>query len=127
LSEPFDPKGHAIVLTARLTGPRGAVHAALALDTGATTTFINTELLVAVGYDPSQADSHVFITTAAGIQYVPKVVVARIEALGRRCEGLAVVAGSLPPSAGVDGLLGLDFLRGKRLAIDFRKGAITLS
>jgi hypothetical protein len=33
----------------------------------------------------------------------------------------------LPPGAGVDGLLGLDFLRGQSLTIDFRSGEITLS
>jgi hypothetical protein len=33
---------------------------------------------------------------------------------------------TLPPSAGVDGLLGLDFLRGMRFTADFRAGALTL-
>ena len=34
---------------------------------------------------------------------------------------------TLPPSAGVDGLLGLDFLRGQNLTIDFRAGQVTVA
>jgi hypothetical protein len=33
---------------------------------------------------------------------------------------------TLPPSAGVDGLLGLDFFRGQVLTVDFHKGMIAL-
>jgi hypothetical protein len=40
--------------------------------------------------------------------------------------GLVLAVHSLPLRAGVDGLLGLNFLRGQRLSIDFREGAITL-
>ncbi len=34
---------------------------------------------------------------------------------------------TLPPSAGVDGLLGLDFFRGERLTVDFRTGRLILA
>jgi hypothetical protein len=34
---------------------------------------------------------------------------------------------TLPPSAGIDGLLGLDFMRGQRLEIDFVRGFVTLA
>jgi hypothetical protein len=37
-----------------------------------------------------------------------------------------MVCHTLPPSASIDGLLGLDFLRDRRLTIDFRTGQITL-
>lgn len=38
-----------------------------------------------------------------------------------------VVGMTLPPSASVDGLLGLDFLRDPCLTIDFRRGKIELA
>jgi len=98
----------------------------LALDTGATTTLLNVGILAAVGYDPAQADTHVFVTTATAIQYVPKIRLIGIEALSLRRTQFPVLAGSLPPSAAVDGLPGLDFLQRKRLTLDFRKGRITL-
>ena len=43
-----------------------------------------------------------------------------------RCADLAMLGHTLPPSAGIDRLLGLDFLRGQQLGIDFREGVITL-
>ncbi len=61
------------------------------------------------------------------VQYVSKVVIDRIEALGEQQEQFPVVAHTIPASAGVDGLLGLDFLRDRRLTLDFRRGRITLS
>jgi hypothetical protein len=39
----------------------------------------------------------------------------------------AILGLTLPPTAGVDGVLGLDFLRGLTLTIDFRLGEITLA
>ncbi len=49
-----------------------------------------------------------------------------ILALGREFAQLPVLAHTLPPSAGVDGVLGLDFLRGQLLTIDFPNGRLTL-
>jgi hypothetical protein len=52
--------------------------------------------------------------------------IARLNSLGCDRADLAILGHTLPPSAGVDGLLGLDFLRGQELNIDFRKGTVTL-
>ena len=41
--------------------------------------------------------------------------------------GFPLLAKALPPEAGVDGLLGLDFLRGHVLTLDFRTGVLTLA
>jgi hypothetical protein len=38
-----------------------------------------------------------------------------------------VLSHTLPPSATIDGLLGLDFLRGKKLTIDFRQADVSLA
>jgi hypothetical protein len=51
----------------------------------------------------------------------------RIVALGQERASFPVLAHTLPPSAGIDGLLGLDYLRGQTLTVDFRSGTITLS
>jgi hypothetical protein len=39
----------------------------------------------------------------------------------------AEIAHTLPPTAPVDGLLGLDFVRSQQLTIDFRAGQIELA
>ena len=123
---PFNAQRGLIIVPITLDGPTGDTHAFLALDTGATTTLMDPIVLLSTGFDPSTATEHVFITAASGVLYVPKVEVNALEAMGIRRPSLKVLAMPLPPSAGIDGLLGLDFFRDKRLTIDFRKGQIDL-
>lgn len=54
------------------------------------------------------------------------MTLSRIRALGQERVEFAVLGHTLPPSAGVDGLLGLDFFRGQSLTLDFRTGHVTL-
>jgi predicted aspartyl protease len=98
----------------------------LALDTGATSTVVNTAILVTLGYDPAVSPDRVQMTTGSGVEYVPRLAMDRIKVLGQERTSFTLVAHTLPPSASVDGLLGLDFLRGQELTIDFRTGQITL-
>jgi len=99
----------------------------LALDTGATSTVVNVGMLVAIGYDPALAADRVQVTTGNGIEFAPRVIVEKVIALGRARLGFPILGHTLPPSAGVDGVLGLDFLRGQSLSIDFRAGQVTLA
>lgn len=92
----------------------------LALDTGATMTMVNTLRLASLGYDPAAAAERVSVTMASGIEYAPRLTISRLEALRLHRLSFPVIAHPLPPSASVDGLLGLDFFRGTRLTIDFR-------
>ncbi|MEX2315631.1 MAG: retropepsin-like aspartic protease [Pirellulales bacterium] len=114
-------------IRADLYGPVGTTRLRLALDTGATRTAINVGRLVSVGYDPALSADRVQVTTGSGVEYAPRVVVERLEALDQERLSFPLLAHTLPPSTGVDGLLGLDFLRGLALTIDFRSGRITLT
>ncbi len=98
----------------------------LALDTGATDTVLNWDVAVLLGCDPASAPVRVRITTASGVESVPQVEIDKLEALGKQQEHFPVLCHTLPPSATVDGLLGLDFLRRLRLVLDFRTGSVTL-
>ena len=122
----FDPTRGLIVVSCRITGPAGDTIVRLALDTGATSTMVNWDVLVLLGYDPAAFRDRIQITTGSGLEFVPRISVSRIEALGRNVENLAVLAHTLPPTAMVDGLLGLDFLRDACLTIDFTDGTIEL-
>jgi hypothetical protein len=55
------------------------------------------------------------------------VPLEKVAALGLERTAFSVLAHTLPPSAGVDGLLGLDFLRGQVLTVDFRSGRIVVA
>ena len=123
----FDPLSGLIVVHVELWGPNGSGILQLALDTGATSTLVNVGMLVAIGYDPALTADRVQVTTGSGVEFAPRVVLQRINALGRERLGFPVLAHTLPQSARVDGLLGLDFLRGLNLGIDFRSGQLSLS
>lgn len=126
MSYRFDPTDGLIVVASRLLGPDGDAIVRLALDTGATSTLVNTEIMVLVGYDPAATSDRIQVTTGSGVEFCARVGVQRIEAVGRVLEGFPVLCHTLPPSAQVDGLLGLDFFRGCRLGIDLRTGLITV-
>ena len=123
----FNPNRGLILVKAEVVGPNGSAFIRLALDTGATHTLVRMGVLVALGYDPANSLQRVQVTTASGVEFTPRVVLDKISALGHEHRGLLVVSHTLPPSASVDGLLGLDFLRGLALTIDFRSGRLHLA
>ena len=127
MSYPFDPHQGLIIVPAELWGPNGSAVLRLALDTGATGTVVNTGMLVALGYDPALIPDRIQVTTGSGVEFAPRVLLDRIMVLGRVSAGFPVLGHTLPSSAGIDGLLGLDFFRGFSLTIDFRTGQVVLA
>ena len=122
----FDPQRGLITVRAELTGPSGSGILQLAPDTGATTTPINVAMLVAIGDASALSGARVQVTTGSGVEFAPRVEMQRLTAPGQERYGLQVPGHTLPPSSGVDGLLGLDFFRGLRLCVDFRAGQLRL-
>ena len=123
----FDPTQGLIIVPVRLFGPAGDMIVRLALDTGATSTLINSEIIVLLGYDPATSPDRIQVTTGSGVEFCPRLSVRRVEALGRSVEDFLILSHTLPPTAHVDGLLGLDFFRGCQISIDFRIGTITIT
>ena len=123
----FNAASGLIVVLARIWGPNDFVRAPLAIDTGATFTTVNPRLLRFLGYHPERATERVQVTTANGLTRAPKIAVSAFGALGLVRRNISVLSLALPSAAGVDGLLGLDFLRGLRLTLDFREGWLTIA
>jgi predicted aspartyl protease len=126
MSFSFNPHRGLIIVHAELEGPSGSAILRLALDTGATSTAINVGMLVSIGYDPSLVPDRIQVTTGSSVEYVPRITLSKITALGQERANFSVLCHTLPPSAGIDGLLGLDFSRGQKLTIDFLQGQIKL-
>ena len=127
MSFPFAPQQGLVIVRAELWGPSGSAVLRLALDTGATGTVVNVGMMVSVGYDPALVPNRIQVTTGSGVEFVPRVVLDKLKALGQERIGFPVLCHTLPPGASVDGLLGLDYLRGHSLTIDFRNGRVTLA
>ena len=126
MSSPFDASHGPILVQAEVTGPARSLTLQLILDTGATTSLLNEAVLLALGYDLASVTDRAQMTTGSLVTSVPRVVLTRLTALGRHRFGFPVLAHTLPVSASVHGLLGLDFLREGVLTIDFRAGQIML-
>ena len=126
MSLSFDPQVGLIVVPVRLWGPAGDTIAHLAMDTGATGSLVNWDIAVLLGYDPAATRERIRVTTGSSVEFAPQIVVQRVEALGRERTDFPIVCHTLPPSAAVDGVLGLDFFRGTRLVLDSRNGLVTV-
>jgi Aspartyl protease len=127
MSFSFNSSHGPIVVEASLSGPMGQADLRLILDTGATTSLIRSTMLVAVGYDLDTSPDLVMVAMGNGVESVPRIVLNRLSALGRHRLAFPVLAHSLPPATRIDGLLGLDFLRGSVLTVDFPAGRISLA
>jgi predicted aspartyl protease len=91
------------------------------LDTGASLTIVATDILAQLGYDPANPSlGRQRIITGSGVEYAPRTTVRSAAAIGQK-------VANLPPESGVDGLLGLSFLKHFKLTIRFRKGIIDLN
>ena len=74
MSFPFDPKEGLIVVPTRLWGPTGDTVVRLALDTGATKSVVNWDVLMFLGYDPAIVSERIQMTTGSGVEFVPEIV-----------------------------------------------------
>ena len=127
MSFPFNAQAGPVMVQAEVIGPLGAIFLRLALDTGASRTTIDPAALVKIGYDPALAPDRIQVTTGSGMEYLPRLQVAQFRALRQVRTNFSILSHALPPSATIDGLLGLDFFRGQKLIVDFRQGSISLS
>jgi hypothetical protein len=57
---------------------------------------------------------------------VPAIALEHIKALEQTRQNFLILCHTLPPTASVDGVLGLDFFRGQRLVIDLRVGQLSI-
>jgi predicted aspartyl protease len=126
MSLPFDSREELIVVPTRVWGPNGELILRFVLDTGSTVSLLNWDSAVKLGYDPTIQSSRVQTTTVSQVEYSPRIMIERVEALGQEHLNFPMLCHTLPPSAGIDGILGLDFFRGHKLTIDFRIGLVTL-
>jgi predicted aspartyl protease len=97
----------------------------LALDTGSTFSVINPDVLLDVGVEIEHGEGAP-IATASGVVKPRRASVTSLAALGHIQNEMVVLAHPLARELRIDGLLGLDFLRGRSISIDFRVGTIDL-
>lgn len=122
----FDPDDKLIIIYVQVFGPLGDVECRFALDCAATTTLIVPGVLDTLGYSPLTGETISTVTSAIGIEpgYLRRV--SRFCALGFEHTDFQVNASDLHDDAGIDGLLGLNFLRNYNYEVRSKEGVIRL-
>lgn len=120
----FDPTARLILVEVQIFGPLGDVTCRFALDTAATTTLVDPGILDALGYSPLTGDEVSSVTSAIGKELGYLRRVRLISALGFTHENFQVNASDLHEDAGIDGLLGLNFLRNFNYEIRSKEGIL---
>lgn len=120
----FDPEGDLIVVNATVRGPRGSFPARLALDTGSAATVLVPDLVDEIGYTARDGTVRTSVTTAIGEEHGYLLKVAQLEALGFTVTAFPVHVFDLANRHGIEGLVGLNFLRRFNCEIRFEEGRI---
>lgn len=94
----------------------------LLLDTGAAITTLSPEVLQDVGI-PISSSSTASITTASRIERIPMATLPLVEF---ERKDLLVLCHSLPATARIDGLLGMNLFSGLHLSVQMKQGIFTL-
>ena len=122
----FDIRRSLVVVPVSVSGPRGGEVFQFAVDTGASRTSISGLVLQTLGYSHSQTTGRQQVRTASGGLAVGSLPLQRFAAFGRTLTDFSILWMPHPPSALIDGLLGLDFFRQHVLMLDFMRGRVSL-
>lgn len=123
----FDPNDTLIIVTARIWGLHGDKQVLLALDTAATQTHVVPEFLDEIGYGPQHGDRITSVTSAIGDEPGYLMLVSRFSALGFTLANFRIHVHDLPETLGIQGLLGLSFLKQFNYEIRSAEGRILVS
>ena len=103
------------------------IYLPVVLDTGATTTILPADILAALGYDPGHPGlPRIRMITGSGIEYAPCVNVKSLIVGNEKVVNVGVLCHDLPEEAGIDGLLGLNFLKNFDFTVEYSLGRLRL-
>jgi hypothetical protein len=122
----FDRDDTLILVDVRISGPLGEAECRFAFDTAATTSLVEPGILDSLGYSPLTGDEMSSVTSPVGreVGYLRRV--ENFCAFGFEHSDFQVNALDLDEEAGIDGLLGLNFLRAYNYEVRSRDGVIRI-
>jgi Aspartyl protease len=122
----FNSARRLIIVRGDVFGPLGAAVFRMVLDTGLTRTVLDRELFGSIGIVADFYRPVVTMESATGIAHIPQAQADRICSVEQERHRFDVLLHDYSASR-FDGVLGLDFLRGHELTIDFPRGQISLT
>ena len=123
----FNPNRDLIFVSGRVWGRKGQVASLrLVLDTGSSESIIAPEVLDQIGYNPREGEAMTVVRSVVGREPGYLIRVARLSCLRFDAADFRVHAHDLPEGYGIDGLLGLSFLRQFNYEIRSSEGRIVV-
>jgi predicted aspartyl protease len=122
----FDPARDLIFVEAKLWGRNGDTSLSLALDTGSSETVVAPYIVDDLGYSPRDGDSMTTVRAAIGKEHGYTLRVAKFSALGFFAADFRVHVFDLAAGFGIDGLIGLSFLRRFNYEVRSAEGRIVV-
>lgn len=120
----FDRARDLIVVDAAVEGPLGPVLLALAIDTGSTETVVLPWVVDELGYSPRDGEQITRVRSAIGDEHGYTLRVDRFTALGFTRADFRVHVFDLAAGYGIDGLIGLSFLKALNYEVRSREGLV---
>ena len=120
---PFDPDSPNILLPVTLVHHGATTQVHLALDTGASITVLDDDLAAALGLNSQRKT--ITVATASGTIRAYQTAVDELTVLDRTQENAPILIAALTDT-GIDGLLGLSFLKHYKLTLDSQNHHLTL-
>ena len=124
--EKFDRKSSIIIVPATVKTGDKLKRLYFAVDTGATITLIDSDVMKSLGYSQANSIRTTHTITASKAETVYEYHLDNIMALGLIRRNFKVISRALPVGLGIDGLLGLNFFKNKELTIDFKLSEIRI-
>lgn len=122
----FDPNDDLIIVKARVFGRHGSRPVSLALDTAASLTHISSDIIDELGYSAAEGEAITSVRSAIGKESGYTLRVKRFESLGFGFDDFLIHVHDLPSGYGIDGLLGLTFLKRFNYEIRSTEGRILI-
>jgi len=122
----FDPTGDLIIVIGYLWGPGGREKRplSLAIDTGSAETVITPDVVDELGYSPRDGEAITTVRAAIGKEHGYTLRAARFVAFGFAVPDFRVHVFDLASGWGIDGLIGLSYLRQFNYEIRSEEGRI---
>lgn len=122
----FNPKGGELWAKTLVRGPRAEGVLSFLIDTGTRHTILDTAAAEDLGFDATQATRRSRLWGIGGPQDGYCVLLPSLEVMGLILPAFEIACHDLAPELGVEGLIGMDLLRGRVLNIDGVRGTVTL-
>lgn len=100
---------HLVLIPVVLYGKTGSFNGEFILDTGASLTVIDHEIITTLGYSAREGTKRSLVTSVVGKEEGYRLVIEGFEALGERFSNIEVAVHDLKQQ-GVEGLVGMTFL-----------------